>query len=156
MAELEPLEDLLTAKSGRESSAKWKTVTFVLLAVYLLGTAGWQIWNAGFSSRAVTNLFLGVCSLVVTRFEKKMYVSPLGIVKETRTWFSHHREILRWEEIRHITLMIRGERMMAFLERDALGWKVPFLKSDMPKMDGIIKQYAPRVPVRIDNSAGRR
>ncbi|MDO5115558.1 MAG: hypothetical protein Q4D58_05620 [Synergistaceae bacterium] len=155
MAVLEPLESLLVSKSGKESQ-RWKSVAFVLIAAYLFTTAGWQLRHDGVTQKALLNLLLGACSLVVIKYEKRVYVSPQGFVKETHTWFSHHRELLPWSEIRHVTLMIKGGTLIAFLEKDSLGWKLLFDRNEMAALDGIVKKYAPRVPLKIRNDMNSR
>ena len=134
MAEkLAPLESLLVSASGREAG-KWKSITFAMIAVYLLLTA-------------LLNLFLGCCSVVVIKYEKLIYVSPLGFVKETHTWVSHHRELLPWNEVKYVTLTTRGSRLMALIEKDEIGWKLFFKKDDLPELKEILKKHAPKVPV---------
>ena len=147
MAEnLVPLESLLASASGREAG-KWKSATFVLIAVYLLLTAGWQFTHGGITQKALINLFLGCCSVMVVRYEKRIYVSPLGFVKETHTWVSHHRELLPWSEVKYVTFASKGSRLMALIEKDSIGWKLFFTMEDLPKLKEILKQYAPKIPI---------
>ena len=91
--------------------------------------------------------FLGCCSVVVIKYEKLIYVSPLGFVKETHTWVSHHRELLPWNEVKYVTLTTRGSRLMALIEKDEIGWKLFFKKDDLPELKEILKKHAPKVPV---------
>ena len=147
MAEkLAPVESLLVSASGREAG-KWKSITFAMIAVYLLLTAVWQFSHEGVTQRALLNLFLGCCSVVVIKYEKLIYVSPLGFVKETHTWVSHHRELLPWNEVKYVTLTTRGSRLMALIEKDEIGWKLFFKKDDLPELKEILKKHAPKVPV---------
>jgi len=143
---LTPLESLLVSASGREAG-KWKSISFVIIAVYLFFTAGWQFTHGGMTQKALLNLFLGCCSVMVIKYEKRIYVSPLGFVKETHTWISHHRELLPWNEIKYVTLTTKGNRMMTLIEKDAIGWKLFFSKDDHAKLKEILKRYAPKVPV---------
>ena len=107
MAELEQLECLLVSKSSRTING-WRRFTFGALAAYLAVTGVMEFMNEGFSQKIAINAFLCVCGLLVLKFEKKIYASPLGFVKDTHTWFSHHREVLRWDEIRHVTLVTKA------------------------------------------------
>lgn len=144
--QLEPLNSLISSSSAREAG-KWKSVTFAVIAVYLLLTGVWQLSKGNFGQRTWLNLFLGCCSATVVRYEKRLYVSESGFVKETHTWFSHHREILLWKDVRSVTLQTKGERLMLFAEQGVTGWKLLFGKGDAPKLKEIIKQYAPKLKV---------
>ena len=84
---------------------------------------------------------------MVIKYEKRIYVSPLGFVKETHTWVSHHRELLPWREVKYVTLTTKGNRMLALIEKDAIGWKLFFAKDDLARLKEILKQYAPKIPV---------
>ena len=113
------------------------------------------VYERGFSQKIAINAFLCVCGLLVLKFEKKIYASPLGFVKDTHTWFSHHREVLRWDEIRHVTLVTKGMGLTAFLEKDVVGWKLLFERNDMAALDGLFKKYAPKVKVVIKEMGQR-
>lgn len=154
MAELEQLECLLVSKSSRTVDG-WRRFTFGALAAYLAVTSVMEFMNEGFSQKVAVNAFLCVCSLLVLKFEKKIYASPLGFVKDTHTWFSHHRELLRWDEIRHVTLVTKGMGLTAFLEKDVVGWKLLFERNDMAALDGLFKKYAPTVKVVIKEMGHR-
>lgn len=151
---LEPIEVILLSPSGREAGL-WKSITFVIIAAYLLATGIWMINQTGLTQRAIVNIALGLCSIVVTKYEKKIYLSPVGFVKETHTWFSHHRQILPWNEIQHVTLMSKGEKLIAFIERDTLGWKLFFDRKDIPLIKDTVKQHGPKIPIKINESDSR-
>ena len=148
MAELEQLECLLVSKSSRTING-WRRFTFGALAAYLAVTGVMEFMNEGFSQKIAINAFLCVCGLLVLKFEKKIYASPLGFVKDTHTWFSHHREVLPWSEVRHVTLVTKGTGLTAFIEKDVIGWKLLFERNDMAALDGLFKKYAPKVKVVI-------
>ena len=148
MAELEQLECLLESKSSRTING-WKRFTFGALAAYLAVTGVMDFMSEGFSQKTVITAFLCVCGLLVLKFEKKIYASPLGFVKDTHTWFSHHREVLPWSEVRHVTLVTKGTGLTAFIEKDVIGWKLLFERNDMAALDGLFKKYAPKVKVVI-------
>ena len=134
----------------------WRRFTFGALAAYLAVTGVMEFMNEGFSQKIAINAFLCVCGLLVLKFEKKIYASPLGFVKDTHTWFSHHREVLRWDEIRHVTLVTKGMGLLtAFLEKDVVGWKLLFERNDMAALDGLFKKYAPKVKVVIKEMGQR-
>ena len=145
---------ILLSKSGSEAG-KWKSVMFVIIAAYLFATGIWMLKTGGSVSRAITNLALGACSLIVTKYQKKVYLSPIGFVKETHTWFTHHRQVLPWKDIQHVTLMSKGERLIAFIEKDSLGSKIFFERKDIPLIKETVKQHGPKIPIRIDESQSR-
>ena len=154
MAELEQLECLLVSKSSRTING-WRRFTFGALAAYLAVTGVMEFMNEGFSQKIAINAFLCVCGLLVLKFEKKIYASPLGFVKDTHTWFSHHRELLPWSEVRHVTLVTKGTGLTAFIEKDVIGWKLLFERNDMAALDGLFKKYAPKVKVVIKEMGQR-
>ncbi len=126
--QLEPLESLLASASGREAG-KWKSITFAAIAVYLLCTAAWQFWNGDFGQKAWLNLLLGCCSVLVVKYEKRIYVSPLGFVKETHTW-----------HVGPLSAISTGRPRIT-------GWKLFFKTEDQAKLKEIFKRYAPKVKV---------
>lgn len=154
MAKLERLDSLLESKSSA-SVRGWRRFTFVAIAVYLAVTAVIEFTKSGADQRVWLNIFLFICALLVLKFEKRIYVSPLGFVKETKTWFSHHREVLSWDEIRHVTLMTKGTALTAYLEKDVTGWKLLFTRNDMATLDGIFRRYAPKLKVAIKDMGQR-
>lgn len=125
---------------------------FAIIAVYLFATGIWQLRTGGVDSRALINLLLGCCSIVVMKYVKRIYISPEGIVKETHTWITHHREILPWSDIKHLTLMSKGDRLIAFVEKDTLGQKIFFERKDIPLIKEIFRTYGPKIPVKVNES----
>lgn len=152
--QLEPLECLLVSQSTR-SNGKWRSATFILIAVYLFVTAGWMFFNTGFSQKALINFLMGFCSVIVVGYEKRIYVSPKGFVKETHTWFSHHRDLLPWEKTKFVTIFLKNGRVMALIEPkdEPLGWKIAFGEADYSKLKGIVREYGPKVEL---NDMGNR
>ncbi|NLX84888.1 MAG: hypothetical protein GXZ00_04640 [Synergistaceae bacterium] len=140
------LESLLVSKSGRTTS-NFKTATFVAIGVYLLGGTFWRYYSMGITEKALPNIMLGFASFFALRYQKLVYVSPVGMVKETHTWITHHREVLKWEEIQFITLMHKKIGTMVFLERDVVGWKVFFDRDQIDSLKKIFNKYIPDVEI---------
>ena len=69
------------------------------------------------------------------------------MVKETHTRITHHREVMKWEEIQFVTLMHKRVGTMVFLERDSLGWKVLFERDQEDDLKRIFKQYIPDIEI---------
>ena len=143
---LPELESLIVSKSGMTAS-NFKTATFAAIGVYLLGGTFWRYYSLGITDKVLPNIILGFASFFALKYQKLVYVSPIGMVKETHTWITHHREVLKWEEIQFITLMNRKSETMVFLERDVLGWKVLFERDQMVDLKKIFRNYIPDIEI---------
>lgn len=129
------------------TASNFKTATFAAIGVYLLGSTFWRYYSLGITDKVLPNIILGFASFFALRYRKLVYVSPIGMVKETHTWITHHREVLKWEEIQFITLMNRKSETMVFLERDVLGWKVLFERDQMVDLKKIFRNYIPDIEI---------
>jgi hypothetical protein len=143
---LPELENLLVSRSGRTTSY-FKSATFAAIGIYLLGGTFWRYYSLGVRDNILPELMLGFASFFVLNYRKLVYISPIGMVKETHTWITHHREVMKWEEINFITLMHKGDETMVFLERDTLGWKVLFKCDQVNDLKKIFKQYIPDIEI---------
>lgn len=143
---LPELDRLLVSKSGH-AAGNFKTIVFALIGVYTLGFTAWRYFAQGITTNALYNIIIGVMCFFVLKYEKLVYVSPVGIVKETHTWFSHHREVLKWSEVKFVTIMHKRKESMVFLERDTLGWKVLFGLEQIPELKTLFAKYIPSVEV---------
>ena len=129
------------------TASNFKTATFAAIGVYLLGSTFWRYYSLGITDKVLPNIILGFASFFALRYRKLVYVSPIGMVRETHTWITHHREVLKWEEIQFSTLMNRKSETMVFLERDVLGWKVLFERDQVEDLKRIFKQYIPDIEI---------
>lgn len=129
------------------TASNFKTATFAAIGVYLLGGTFWRYYSLGITDKVLPNIILGVASFFALKYQKLVYVSPIGMVKETHTWITHHREVMKWEEIQFITLMNRKSETMVFLERDVLGWKVLFERDQMVDLKKIFRNYIPDIEI---------
>ena len=129
----------------------YKTATFAAIGVYLLGGTLWRYYYQGITDKVLPNIILGVASFFVLKYQKLVYVSPIGMIKETHTWITHHREVMKWEDIKFITLMHKGGETMVFLERDTLGWKVLFERDQVSDLKKFFKQYIPDIEINEMN-----
>ena len=143
---LPELENLLVSRSGMTAS-NYKTATFAAIGVYLIGGTLWKYYSLGIADKVLPNIILGFASFFVLKYQKLVYVSPIGVVKETHTWITHHREVMKWEEVNFITLMHKKDQTMVFLERDNLGWKVLFQRDQVNDLRRIFKQYIPDIEI---------
>lgn len=143
---LPELESLLVSESGRAAN-NYKTLAFAAIGIYLIGGTIWRYYSMGITDKVLPNIILGLASFFVLKYQKLVFVSPVGVVKETHTWITHHREIMKWEEMQFITLMHKQNATMVFLERDSLGWKVLFEKDQIEDLKMIFKQYIPDIEI---------
>lgn len=143
---LPELDRLLVSKSG-QAAGTLKSITFALIGVYALGGAAWRYFAAGNTHNAFYNILIGVMSFFVLKYEKRLYVAPTGIVKETHTWITHHREVMKWDSIKFVTIMHKRGEAMVFFERDTLGWKVLFADDQVAELLALFKKYIPDVEV---------
>jgi len=90
-------------------------------------------------------IFVGVVLAYISGYQKRIYVSDVGIVRETGSWFRKYKSVLPWDEIKYVGLVKRGSKMMAFFEQDVTGWKVLFDAEDEPKLRDILTEHIPHV-----------
>lgn len=147
---LPELEKLLVSKS-RRSTGYLTSLTFVLIGIYILGTAFWRYYSLGDTKNLVPNLILGCAAFFVVRYQKLNYISPIGPVRETHTWLTHHREVLKWDDIQFITIMHKGSETMLYFEKDVTGWKVLFETSQTDELKAIFKKYIPNMEINEMN-----
>ena len=143
---LVPLQRLLISKTG-STNTNLKTFTFAAIGVYLIGSTAWRYFSAEITDAMTSNLIIGAASFFVLKYQKIVYVSPVGMVKETHTWVTHHRDLLRWEDIAFITIMRKRKQTLVFLERDTLGWKLLFDNDQIDELKSLFEQYVPDVEI---------
>ena len=143
---LVPLQRLLVSKTGSANS-NIKTFTFAAIGVYLLGSTLWRYYSRGITEGMLSNLIIGFASFFALKYQKIVYLSPIGMVKETHTWVTHHRELLKWEEIKFITIMKKRKQTLVFLEKDTLGWKLLFDNDQVSDLKNLFAKYAPDIEI---------
>lgn len=132
------MDELLVSKSGTPfpSWMKW----MVLIVGFFLVADGMRVFE-------FHKVFVGVVLAYISGYQKRIYVSDVGIVRETGSWFRKYKSVLPWDEIKYVGLVKRGSKMMAFFEQDVTGWKVLFDAEDEPKLRDILTEYIPHVEV---------
>lgn len=133
---------------GAGSLPTWAKAAAGLLGVLLVGDA-MRSFFFGSGGQVSAKFIIGAACLYVIGASKAFYVSEEGVVKETRTWLGRRREVLAWNEVKFVTLAFRGDKMLAFFERDTSGWKVLFRRSDGDALRALIAQMAPGVEVDL-------
>jgi len=135
---------LLESKSNTPFP-EWMRWTFGVIGIYLLGDALRRFLTV--KSLSAHALFVGAAILYACGYRKRIYLSEEGIVRETRTWMNRNSEVFPWAELGHVGLAFRRDQMMAFFERDVLGWKVLFDRSQEQKLREILKEHAPGIEI---------
>lgn len=124
---------------------EWMRWLFGAIGIFLLGDSLRRFLTV--KSLSVHALFVGGAVLYACGYRKRIYLSEEGIVRESRTWMNRNREVFPWNELAHVGLAFRGKQMMAFFERDILGWKVLFDRSQEESLRKILGEYAPNVEI---------
>jgi len=119
--------------------------TFGVIGVYLLGDSLRRFLM--FKSLTVHALFVGAAVLYACGYRKRIYLTEEGIVRETKTWLNRNREVFPWTELGHVGLAFRRKQMMAFFERDILGWKVLFDRKKKGTLREILGKYSPEIEI---------
>jgi hypothetical protein len=124
---------------------EWMRWTFCVIGVFLLGDSLRRFLM--FKSLTFHALFVGAAVLYACGYRKRIYLTEEGIVRETKTWLNRNCEVFPWAELGHVGLAFRRKQMMAFFERDILGWKVLFDRSQEGSLREILGKYCPGIEI---------
>ncbi|MCX7829029.1 MAG: hypothetical protein N2315_07485 [Thermanaerothrix sp.] len=140
---------------GAGALPKWMRLAAAVVGLFLLGDA-MRSFFFGAGGQVSAKFIIGAACLYASGADKRFYASEEGVVKETRTWMGSRREVLPWEEVKFVTLAFKGDKMLAFFERDASGWKVLFKRSDREALKELLARRAPGVEVDLvgDGASG--
>jgi hypothetical protein len=89
----------------------------------------------------------GAVCIAGAGISKKLYLSDVGIVRETHSWGRVIRTVLPWKDVKHVTLAYKGENMIAFFEVGLTGWKAPFSRSQDSEVRDVIEEMLPDTEV---------
>jgi hypothetical protein len=123
-SEREP--EVIVASLDSKIKPGWMTAAGVILGLVLLHRAIPSLRSVGLNGDAAVNILLGAVCIFGSGISRRMYLSDVGVVRETLVWRRVIRRVAPWSEIRHVTLALRGAVMMAFFEVGVKGWKTPF------------------------------
>ena len=140
---------LCLSKSGYYPT--WTKYLSAAAGITLIAGGIWRMAGQGPSDfgRIYPYLFVGLGLLYFSRSGKKIYLSPEGIVKETKTLLSSSTEVLPWEKVAHVTIATRRRQFMAFFERygEIKGVRVLFDREQEQTVRGIISKMCPKTEV---------
>lgn len=126
---------------------KWMSAAAVIFGSALIYKAYVVYSRSGLNSNFVYNAALGAICLLGAGISRRIFLSDVGVVRETRSWGKVIRRVLPWKDIRHVTLAYRGESMMAFFEIGSTGWKAPFTRSQKRQVLDIVEEMIPDVEI---------
>lgn len=128
---------------------KWMLVFAVVLGIFALATA-YRIYAAeGLVGRVVYNLVVAVICLCGAGISKRLYLADVGVVRETHSWGRVIRNVLDWDDIRHVSIARRTKNIMVFFEVDFTGWKVMFARDQEAEVLDILGDMIPDVEVEF-------
>lgn len=139
-------EVLLLSKASGVAS-RYRTSLALLLGLGFLALCVYELYRGHPPREVLSKIFVGAALTYGSGYRKKISLTPEGIVKETRTFFSESRQVLAWEEVKHVTLAFKRDEMMGLFERGLMGWKVPFGREQEGALREILKERLPTVEV---------
>jgi hypothetical protein len=122
---------------------KWMFSAGLILGLILECRAAASFVADGLSRAPVIDMLLGAICAYSAGISRKMYLSDIGIVREMRGWGRVVRRVISWNDVRHVSLAFRADKMMAFFEIDAKGWKVLFSKDQEQIVRDILYKMLP-------------
>lgn len=134
------MEELLVSRSGTPFP-KWMKWMGLVAGILLVadGMRGFEFHK----------ILVGAVLAYVAGYDKRIFISPEGVVRETRTWIAARSTLLPWEEIQYVNFAYRGSKMFCFFERGVTGLRVLFERSDEPEIRRILDLYIPDVETSV-------
>ena len=139
-------EHILVSKAGRISDIV-KITVFAVAGVYLLYNSYHEFVTHGTFQAISASLLMGLLSLFAVNYRRLNYISQLGVVRETYTWFGCHRDVLDWQNIKFITLMKEKDVIKAYFEDGTQGCKVLFDNSQDKELRIKLAECAPQLEI---------
>jgi len=134
------VEELLVSRSVTPFP-KWMKWTALAVGILLIGD--------GMRSFMFHKILVGAVLAYISGYEKRIVISPEGVVRQTRTWITSHSALLPWSDIQFVNFAYKGSKMMCFFEKDVTGLKVLFDKADEPEIRRILQHYIPDVETGV-------
>ncbi len=134
------MEELLVSRSVTPFP-KWMKWMVLIVGILLIGD--------GMRSFMFHKILVGAVLAYISGYEKRIVLSPEGVVRQTRTWITTHSTTLPWDEVQYVNFAYRGSKMMCFFEKDVTGLKVLFDRDDEPEVRRILELYIPDVETGV-------
>ncbi|MDR1482251.1 MAG: hypothetical protein LBI74_06470 [Synergistaceae bacterium] len=126
---------------------KWMSAAAIAVGLALFYSAYSLFAKDGFSANSFYSAGLGAVCVIGAGIRRKLYLSDVGIVRETYCWGRMIRTILSWKDVKHVTLAYKGKNMIAFFEVGFMGWRVPFSRSQDNNVRDVIEEMIPDTEV---------
>ncbi len=144
------MEILCLSKTGQHP--RWMRMVSFAVGLFLLAD-GLRLYlsatlETGFN-RFFPYLIVGGALLYFSGFKKRIFLSPEGLVRESKSWMGSNSQILAWKDVAHVTLAFRRNQMMCFFERreSVTGIKVLFDRDQECAIRNVLETYCPTVEV---------
>jgi hypothetical protein len=121
----------------------------VILGVFALVTAYRAYAAGGLTGKVLYNLVVAVICICGVGISKRLYLSDIGVVRETHSWGRVIRRVLDWDDVRHVSIARRPKNIMVFFEVGFTGWKVLFARDQEAEVLDIIEDMIPDVEVEF-------
>ena len=141
--------DILCESKAAQLMPKWMRVCLFIIGIVLLTWVMYGLIQGIGISKALQGGIIGFSCVFAAGYQKKMYLSSEGVVKETKNWNRNYREVLPWADVVHVTLVFRGNELMCFFEKDFKGWKVLFEASQEMKIRDILSINIPEIEIAV-------
>jgi len=141
------MEAIIESQSSYSASLKMKVVLF-LFGVYCIYSA--------FSAFEIYKVIVAIVAFYGIVYKKKIYVSSNGLVREVRGVLGTSVEVLPWEDVKGVTIVYKGDSMMAFFEKGITGWKILFKREDEKLLRELLDKHAPDAEVTVVSNVRSR
>lgn len=140
---------ILCESKTAQSMPRWMRVGIFAGGLLLLGGVVRSLILGATGGMELQRGLIGLFCLLAAGYKKRIYLSPEGIVKETKNWTGRYREVFLWKDVRHVTLVFRGNGLMCFFEKDMKGWRLLFDASQERVVRDILSTHIPKTDVEV-------
>jgi hypothetical protein len=138
---------LLEAKSTASSIGL--SVGSFICGLLLIGSSLFYHYYAARGDISYGQIIMGVVLLYSSGYRRKFYISSDGVVRLGKGWFTSHRDVLRWNKVRAVTIMFRGRSIAALFEKGFMGRRLIFSLEQEDALLSLLAKYAPKVDIEI-------
>ncbi len=138
--------DILPAESN-VPFPKWMKYLSVLLGVFLMaeGVRGFVSPSGKGMYLAFPYFLVGAVCMYIFGYDRRLFLDPEGIVRETVIWGRVLRDVTPWSSIVGISMTPAKGKVLAFFRKGTTGWRVKF--SSEERLRAFLKDVAPGVPM---------
>jgi hypothetical protein len=122
---------------------KWMAAAGITLGLLMGFKACSSFYYGGLSREAARDMLLGIICVYGSGISRKIYLSDVGIIREMHSWGRILRRVTPWDDVKHVSIEFRADKMMAFFEIGIKGWKVLFSRDQEPLVRDILDEMLP-------------